>query len=85
MTISNIIPKKITALTAFAVTGLMVWKIRESRYYSDLSESMDIPEHAEAVGIGHLLQSMILGLALFYVLCLLVKQNRAADKVRHSA
>jgi len=83
LTISTIIPKKFTALTALALTGLMVWQIQESRSDRARIPSFDVPEYLEAAATGHTFQALICGLALFYTLCLLVKQIRLTHKVKH--
>ena len=82
LTLSTILPKKMTAWIALILTGLMVWQIQEGRYYGALT--MDVPEYAEAAAMGHMYQAMLWGLALFYMLCLLVRQIRSAHKVKRT-
>lgn len=82
LTLSSIIPKKITALIALVATGLMVWQIQESRSDRALIPSFDVPEYLEAAATGHTFQALIWGMALFYALCLLVKQLRAARRTK---
>ena len=83
LTISTTVPKKFTALTALALTGLMVWQIQESRSDRARIPSFDVPEYLEAAATSHTFQALICGLALFYTLCLLVKQIRLTHKVKH--
>lgn len=80
LTLSFIIPPKITVLTVLILLGLTVWQILEYRCFSALRSTSEIPEHAEAAATGHLFRAMIWGLALFYMLCLLVKQIRSARR-----
>lgn len=82
LTLSTILPKRVTVWIALVLTGLMVWQIREGRYYGALT--MDVPEYAEAAAMGHMFQAMLWGLALFYMLCLLVRQIRSAHKVKRT-
>lgn len=83
LTISTIIPKKITAPIALILTCLMVWQIQESRSDRARIPSFDVPEYLEAAATGHTFQALICGLALFYTLCLLVKQIRLTCKIKH--
>lgn len=82
LTLSAIIPKRITAVSAFVFTGMMVWQIQEYRSCISLISFSEVPEHAEAMAVGHEFQAMIWGLALFYMLCLLVKQILAARRAK---
>lgn len=82
LTLSTIIPKKITALIALTLAGLMVWQIQESRSDRAMIPSFDVPEYLEAAATGHMFQALIWGLALFYSLCLLVKQLRATRRTK---
>lgn len=74
LTLSTILSPKSTILITLAVTGLMVWQIQECRDWSKSGLNCDIPEYAEAAVMAHLFQAMMCGLAVFYTLCLLLKQ-----------
>lgn len=78
--LSSIVPAKITALIALASTALMISQIRECRYWSEWIETADVPEYGEAAAMKHIYQAMMWGLMLFYMICLFVKQIRAARK-----
>jgi len=80
LTLTTIVPKKITALIALVATGLVVWQIRECHYWGEWALIADVPEYGEAAAIGHLFQAMMWGLVLFYMICLLVKQIRAVHR-----
>lgn len=80
--LSAIIPKKITVLLSLALSGMTVWQIQEYRSCISRLPFSEVPEHTEAMATGHEFQAMIWGLALFYMLCLLIKQIRAARKAR---
>lgn len=82
LTLSTIISKRITALIALMLTGLVVWQIQEYRSCISWLSFSEVPEHAEAMAVGHEFQAMIWGLALFYMLCLLVKQILAAHRAK---
>lgn len=82
LALTPIIPKKITALIALILTGLMVWQIQESRSDRAMILSFDVPEYLEAAATGHTFQALIWGLALFYTLCLLVKQFKATRRTK---
>lgn len=70
-------------MIALILTGLVVWQIRENQYYCSMIPSLDVPEYAEAAAAGHVAQAMIWGLALFYMICLLVNQILAARREKH--
>ncbi len=82
LTLSTIISKRITALIALMLTGLVVWQIQEYRSCISWLSFSEVPEHAEAMAVGHEFQAMIWGLALFYMICLLVKQILAARRAK---
>lgn len=83
LTLSALIPKKITVLTAFLLLGIMVWQIQQWRSRSAWISFSEVPEYTRAAGMGHLFQAMIWGLTLFYILCLFVKQIRSARRIKH--
>ena len=80
--LSTAIPLRLTAVFAFAESGVMIWQIREWCYGSAGTAASDVPEYGAAVAMAHLFQFLMWGLALFYTICLLVKQLRAALRVR---
>jgi hypothetical protein len=82
LTLTTIIPKTITVLIALAATGFMVQQIQECRYWNEWTEFADLPEYGEAAAMGHTFQAMMWGLLLFYMICLFVKQIRAARKTK---
>ncbi len=82
LTLSTIISKRITALIALMLTGLVVWQIQEYRSCISWLSFSEVPEHAEAMAVGHEFQAMIWGLALFYMLCLLAKQILAVRRAK---
>lgn len=84
MTLSLIVPKKITALVALVSTGCMIVQIRESRYWKDWVETADLPEYGEVAAMGHTFQALMWSLVLFYAICLLVKQLRAAHRAKRT-
>lgn len=85
MTLSMIIPKKVTALIALASTGFMIAQIRESRYWNEWAAIADVPEYGEAAATGHTVQALMWGLALIYMSCLLVKQMRSSHRRKSEA
>lgn len=82
LALTTIVPKKITVLLALASTGFMVQQIQESRYWNEWTEFADLPEYGEAAAMGHTFQAMMWGLLLFYMICLFVKQIRAARRMK---
>lgn len=82
LTLTTIIPKTITVLIALTATGFMVRQIQESRYWKEWTEFADLPEYGEAASMGHTFQAMMCGLVLFYMICLFVKQIRAARRAK---
>ena len=82
LTLTTIIPKTITVLIALAATGFMVQQIQECRYWNEWTEFADLPEYGEAAAMGHTFQAMMWGLLLFYMICLFVKQIRAARRAK---
>lgn len=74
LTLSAIVPKKITLLVALVSTGFMVEQIQKSCYWNEWAEIADVPEYGEATALGHTFQALMWGLALFYTICLLIKQ-----------
>ena len=85
LTLSTIVSKKITALIALVSTGFMVAQIQKSRYWNDWVEIADLPEYGEAAAMGHTFQAMMWGLLLFFAICLLVKQLRAAHRAKRTS
>lgn len=82
LTLSMIVPKKITALFALVEAGLIVWQVQESQYWNEWAEIADVPEYGEAAALGHTFQALMWGLALFYTICLLIKQILAVRRVK---
>lgn len=82
LALTTIIPKSITVLTALAATGLMVQQFQKCRYWNEWTEIADVPEYGEAAAMGHTFQAMMWGLLLFYMICLFVKQIRAARSAK---
>lgn len=80
LSLSSLIPRKITALTAFALTGFTAWQILECRNWRGLCLNSDLPEYGQAAASLHLFYAMIGGLALFCTICLLIRQLRVAHK-----
>lgn len=82
LTLTTVIPKTITVLIALAATGFMAQQIQECRYWKKWTEFADLPEYGEAATMGHSFQAMMWGLLLFYMICLFVKQIRAARRMK---
>ena len=82
LTLTTIIPKTTTVLIALAATGFMIQQIQECRYWNEWTEFADLPEYGEAATMGHTFQAMMWGLLLFYMICLFVKQIRAARRAK---
>lgn len=82
LTLSMIVPKKITALFALVEAGLIVWQVQESQNWNEWAEIADVPEYGEAAALGHTFQALMWGLALFYTICLLIKQILAVRRVK---
>lgn len=82
LTLSSVIPAKVSALIALASIGLMILQIQECRYWNGWTEIADVPEYGQAAAMGHLIQTLMWGLVLFYAICLLVKQIHAARRAR---
>ena len=80
LTLSAIVPKKITLLVALVSTGFMVEQIQESCYWNEWAEIADVPEYGEAAALGHTFQALMWGLAFFYTICLLIKQILAVRR-----
>ena len=80
LSLSSLIPRKLTVLTALILTGFTAWQILECRNWSKLLLSSDLPEYAQAAASLHLFYAMIGGLALFCTICLLIRQLRVAHK-----
>lgn len=78
LSLSSLIPRKITALTAFALTGFTAWQILECRNWRGLCLNSDLPEYGQAAAGLHLFYAMVGGLALFWTICILIRQLRAA-------
>lgn len=82
LTLTTIIPKTITVSIALISAGFMVQQIQECRYWNEWTEFADLPEYGEAAAMGHTFQAMMWGLLLFYMICLFVKQIRAACRAK---
>ena len=82
LTLLMIVPKKITALFALVEVGLIVWQVQETQYWNEWAEIADVPEYGEAAALGHTFQALMWGLALFYTICLLIKQILAVRRVK---
>lgn len=82
LTLSVIIPPKITIVISLTLTGRMVWQILESLPDRARIASFDVSEYLEAAAIAHMCQAMLWGLALIYTICLLVKQSRTAHRAK---
>ena len=82
LTLATIIPKTITVSIALISAGFMVQQIQECRYWNEWTECADLPEYGEAAAMGHIFQAMMWGLLLFYMICLFVKQIRAARRAK---
>lgn len=85
LTLSSFIPKKVTVLIALTSIWFIVEHIQESRYWNNWAEIADLPEYGEAAAMGHTFQALMWGLLLFYAICLLVKQLRAAHRAKHAS
>lgn len=82
LTLTTVIPRTITVLIALTATGFMIQQIQECRYWNDWTEFADLPEYGEAAAMGHTFQAMMWGLLLFYMICLFMKQIRAARRAK---
>lgn len=83
LTLSAIIPQKVTALISLLLSGVMAWQIQEYRSASAWVAFSEVPEYTEARAMGHMFQAMIWGLALIYTICLLIKQTVTACRAKH--
>lgn len=83
LTLTTVIPRTITVLIALTATGFMIQQIQECRYWNDWTEFADLPEYGEAAAMGHTFQAMMWGLLLFYMICLFMKQIRAARRAKY--
>lgn len=84
LTLSAIVPWKITVLTVLLAAGFMVLQIRESYYWNEWAEIADVPEYGEAAAMGHTFQAMMWGLLLVYASCLLIRQLRTAHRAKYA-
>ena len=86
LSLSAVIPRKITVLTALILTGFTVWQVLECRNWSALCLSSDLPERIQAAVSLHVFLAMVGGLAFFCTICILIRQLRAAqnEKQHHS-
>lgn len=82
LTLSTIVPKKVTALIVLAETALVVWQIRECRSASAWVAFSEVPEYTESRAMKHLFLAIIGGLAFLYTICLLIKQALAVHRVK---
>jgi hypothetical protein len=60
----------------------MVWQIQKIQYWNEWAEIADVPEYGEAAATGHTLQTLMWGLALFYTICLRIKQTLAVRRAK---
>lgn len=80
LSLSELLPMKVTCLAALVLVGLMV---AVHRKYSGYGGS-DVPEYGSALGIAGLCQTLLLLTGLVYVLWILVKQlRRRAKNIAH--
>lgn len=86
LSLSTAIPRKLTVLTALALTGFTAWQIWECRNWSKLLLTSDLPEYGQAAANLHLFYAMVGGLAFLCTICILIKQLRATykEKQQHS-
>lgn len=86
LSLSAVIPRKITVLTALILTGFTVWQVLECRNWSALCLSSDLPERIQANVSLHVFLAMVGGLAFFFTICILIRQLRAVqnEKQHHS-
>ena len=82
LALSTIVPKKISVLFALIEAGLMMWQMQKSQYWDAWAEIADVPEYGEAAATGHTLQALMWGLALFYTICLFIKQILAVYRTK---
>lgn len=80
LSLSAIIPRKITVLTALILTGFIAWQILECHNWGKLLLSSDLPECIQAAANLHLFYAMVGGFTLLCTICILVKQLQAAHK-----
>ena len=86
LSLSVVIPRKVTVLTTLALTGFIAWQIWEWRNWSKLLLNSDLPEYGQAAANLHLFYAMVGGLAFLCTICILIKQLWAAykEKQQHS-
>ncbi len=86
LSLSAVIPRKVTVLTTLALTGFIAWQIGECRNWSKLLLTSDLPEYGQAAANLHLFYAMVGGLAFLCTICILIKQLRATykEKQQHS-
>ena len=80
LSLSTAIPRKLTVLTALALTGFTAWQIWECRNWSKLCLNSDFPEYGQAAASLHLFFAMVGGLAFLCTICILIRQLQAAQQ-----
>ena len=80
LTLSTRIPVRITAVIALILPVLMVWQTWESRRDHARALDFDVPEYVEAGADAHMFLALTFGLALIYMICLLIRQIRRAKR-----
>lgn len=78
LSLSTAIPRKLTVLTALALTGFTAWQIWECRNWSKLCLNSDFPEYGQAAASLHLFFAMVGDLAFLCTICILIRQLQAA-------
>lgn len=74
LSLSAIIPRKLTVLTALILTGFIAWQILECRDWSKLLLASDLPVRIQAAVSLHLFYVMVGGLAFLCTICILIRQ-----------
>lgn len=82
LALSNIIPERLTLGIVLLLMGMMARQVQQCRSCSAWLPHCEVPEYAEAAVMAHRYQAMMWGLALFYMVCLLVKQLRAVCRAK---
>lgn len=85
LSLSSLIPRKLTVLTALILTGFTAWQILECRNWRGLCLNCDYSEYAQAAGNLHLFYVMVGGFVLLCTTCLLIKQIRSGCRSHHSS
>lgn len=74
LSLSEMIPRKVSGLLSLSLLGLTLWRILEYRDYTSSDRHCDVAEIVEASAMGRFFQILICGLCLFYAVCIWVKQ-----------